>query len=101
MLPRPCLTCKRLTRKGSYCEVHAPKPRPWAIPSASSQAIAADRAGWNRLRKLALKRDGHRCVVCGATEGLQVHHRVPIAAGGAHVLSNLIVLCRVHHRAAH
>jgi phage terminase large subunit-like protein len=80
-------------------DLHARKP--WQNPSASSMAISADRAAWNRLRKLALRRDGHRCVVCGSTDSPQVHHRVPVAAGGAHALHNLETRCARHHAAAH
>ena len=32
------------------------------------------------------------------TEGLEVHHVVPLSAGGAHGLPNLLSLCPDHHR---
>lgn len=51
--------------------------------------------GW-KLRFEVLKRDGFRCVYCGATpeqRPLQVDHRVPIAAGGTDDPSNLVAAC--------
>lgn len=32
---------------------------------------------WAAARRKALERDGHRCIRCGATEGLQVNHIDP------------------------
>ena len=29
---------------------------------------------WRKLRQLVLARDHHRCVVCGATDRLEIHH---------------------------
>jgi 5-methylcytosine-specific restriction endonuclease McrA len=37
---------------------------------------------WRRLREKVLARDRHRCVVCGAP-AVEVHHRRPLALGGA------------------
>jgi 5-methylcytosine-specific restriction endonuclease McrA len=31
-------------------------------------------AGWRKLRQQVIDRDGGRCVVCGSTERLEVHH---------------------------
>lgn len=47
------------------------------------------------------KRDGNRCVRCGATDRLQVHHVIPVSAGGSHDDSNLVTLCNNCHREAH
>ena len=99
---RPCIgrhrdgsLCGVLT-DGSYCPAHQ---RPaWAQRSPSSRATA--RPGWNKLRARALRRDG-QCVRCGATERLAVHHRVPVAEGGAMSLDNLSVLCEDCHGDAH
>jgi 5-methylcytosine-specific restriction endonuclease McrA len=41
-----------------------------------------DRARWRELRGFVLRRDGFRCVYCGATANL-VDHVVPLAAGGS------------------
>lgn len=90
----PCLACKRPSRNGTYCPEH--EPQGWRQrPSASSRAVK--RPGWNKLREACLRRDGYRCVVCGATESLQAHHVIPAAEGGPNVLSNLETRCRAHN----
>jgi 5-methylcytosine-specific restriction endonuclease McrA len=48
-------------------------------------------------RRQAMQRDGNRCVECGSTQDLQVHHIVPRREGGSHELSNLITLCAACH----
>lgn len=65
-------------------------------------------SNWQRQRKKAQKRDGHRCQICGykawdSTIILDVHHIVPFRLFDgnwkeANKLSNLIVLCRSCHR---
>ena len=54
-------------------------------------------ANWKFLRQLALERDGFACVQCGSHARLEVDHKVPIAIGGWHELSNLQTLCRHCH----
>jgi len=56
-----------------------------------------------RLRRLVLRRARYRCSAagCGRTRHLQIHHRVPVAAGGATEAENLVVLCARCHRALH
>lgn len=55
-----------------------------------------------RLRRRVLARDRHRCVRCGQTRYLQVHHRRRQAEGGRHTLENCVTVCapchRLHHR---
>ena len=41
----------------------------------------------------ALYRDNYRCVLCGSTYGIQVHHIVGRGVGGTSELNNLAVLC--------
>jgi 5-methylcytosine-specific restriction endonuclease McrA len=48
-----------------------------------------------------MARDGRACVVCGATERLQIHHIVPVLEGGQNVLINLETRCAACHRDAH
>jgi len=71
-------------------------------------------AGWNAVRKLALKRDGYECLVCGATSAEigrnpDVHHIVPVrwfvesenhSREDAHFLDNVVSLCVRCHRKA-
>lgn len=55
-----------------------------------------------RRRAAALVADGCRCVVCGAQEGLSVHHLTPRALGGTHAAENLVTICeRCHMRIEH
>jgi len=58
---------------------------------------------WVRNRLAALDRDGHRCVECGATSPLHVHHVVPWEPGqeDPHALDNLVTLCVRHHKRRH
>jgi len=91
---RRCLTCRRLTRNGSYCELHARKP-----PSPSSRSW--HQPGAARVRAQVRARDGHRCTVCGTTEDLKVHHLIDAADGGPLEPWNLTTLCGVCHRDAH
>lgn len=48
-------------------------------------------------RMLTLERDGGRCVVCGRSDNLSVHHLKPRAIGGATHPANLVTLCRDCH----
>ncbi len=51
----------------------------------------------DKLRYQVLNRDGHRCVICGASarDGVKLHvdHIVPVSKGGKTELSNLRTLC--------
>jgi hypothetical protein len=55
---------------------------------------------WEQVKSLALERARHRCQVCNATKGLDVHHRSyenkPVES-----LDDLTVLCRPCHRLFH
>ena len=53
-----------------------------------------------RAIRLALTERDPTCVVpgCGATQHLEIDHRVEFARGGPTRLSNLVRLCRFHHR---
>ena len=56
----------------------------------------------DRLRRIVLRRDGG-CVVpgCGATRGLEIHHRIHWQDGGRTDAANLVAICKAHHRAHH
>jgi len=90
MALKPCLRCGTLTRSGSYCAAHAPAQSSTAWRGGSSRA-------WRRVREQVLQRDGRRCVRCGQTAGLEVHHVRSRAAGGGDELANLVTLCHHHH----
>ncbi len=71
-------------------------------------------AGWRRAKQRALERDGHECVLCGATaaeigHNPDIHHIVPVRAfletpvtveRDAHYPANLACLCPSCHRKA-
>jgi hypothetical protein len=54
---------------------------------------------WKYLRLVVLARDDNRCQVSGCPSRLElhVHHRQPVAEGGAHIPDNLVSLCDFHH----
>jgi 5-methylcytosine-specific restriction endonuclease McrA len=82
-----CVICRRRIARGSRCSKHivrSPSNRAWHEPGAA------------RTRRKVLQRDSG-CVICGATEDLEVHHRTPAALGGATEVDNLVVFCRDHH----
>lgn len=59
---------------------------------------------WPVARKFAKRRDGNRCVVCGATEELEVNHILPLRGLGYskscwHHLDNLETRCTPCHEA--
>ena len=49
---------------------------------------------WHKLTKSVRARDGHRCLECGATEELVVHH---LQAGAYTDPGNMVTLCRQCH----
>ena len=51
------------------------------------------------LRHEVFKKDGYRCVECGALEMLEVDHIIPVSQGGSDELDNLQTLCRTCNRA--
>jgi len=67
-------------------------------PMLSTPLRASRNIGW-RLRFLVLRRDGFRCVLCGASPALtpgvrlQVDHIEPWAGGGETALENLQSTC--------
>lgn len=44
---------------------------------------------WSAIRAAILQRDDYRCVQCGDTTRLQVHHRLPLIDGGSNEPGNL------------
>ncbi len=52
-------------------------------------------------RVLFILERGGVCERCGGADQLQVHHIVPVAQGGLHVPSNVLVLCMGCHRGEH
>jgi hypothetical protein len=57
------------------------------------------------VRRAVFERDGGACAFvdaagkrCGCTSGVELHHVVPFAMGGAHSEENLRVYCRAHNQ---
>ena len=71
-------------------------------------------AGWNNLRKQAVARDNHQCLICRTTQeelgqNPDVHHIIPVrwfiesedhTREDAHFLHNVVCLCPSCHRKA-
>ena len=56
--------------------------------------------GWSRIRQRAIAKAGRRCTRCGLPGRLEVHHPLPLSAGGTHDQA-LEVVCRDCHLARH
>ncbi len=52
---------------------------------------------WAVRKDRVRKRDDHVCRLCGSTDGLHVHHVLPVSFGGIHSPQNLVTLCRRCH----
>jgi hypothetical protein len=51
-----------------------------------------------KLRLSVLERDGRKCLLCGATQDLEIDHVIPVTDGGKSEIENLQTLChRCHH----
>ena len=61
------------------------------------------RKGYKRLRNgvYKIKRLGGKCELCGISEQLQIHHKLPVSEGGDCRIENLQVLCRECHLKIH
>ena len=58
---------------------------------------------WYKKRKIILARDNHKCVLCGSTDNLQVHHMKYFKNRYAweYANSTLVTLCRECHQKVH
>jgi 5-methylcytosine-specific restriction enzyme A len=58
---------------------------------------------WTKLRLVILKRDSYLCQACKlegrTTPAREVDHITPKAKGGTDDPSNLVAICREHHKA--
>lgn len=80
---------------------------PLDADTISCDATLVDREGRQRssipprIRRQVLARDRSRCVRCGRTSLLHVHHRRRQADGGRHTLENCVTVCAPCHRLHH
>jgi 5-methylcytosine-specific restriction endonuclease McrA/predicted nucleic acid-binding Zn ribbon protein len=93
LLARLCSNCGRVLPAETRGRCRACK-RP---PRSGSSRPELDRFAWQKLRRAARLRDGNRCVRCGATERLSVHHAVE----GSNLLEDLLTLCSRCHAREH
>ena len=93
MLARVCPGCGALLPAGmrGRC-ARCAKPQ-----RSGSSRPEIDTAAWQKLRRAARMRDGDRCVRCGASERLSVHHAVE----GSNLLHDLLTLCSRCHAREH
>lgn len=54
-----------------------------------------------RSKKAVLKRDRYKCVECGSTENIHVHHKQYRSNEGSNDLDNLVTLCAKCHKKKH
>jgi group II intron reverse transcriptase/maturase len=59
--------------------------------------VPPERVEWAEKRAQVLERDGYRCIRCGSTDSLDVHHKVARQNRGTDNLENLETLCRSCH----
>ena len=66
-------------------------PKRPMFPNGTGPAVGR---AWPRRRQQVYERDGRICGHCGATDLLQIDHKVPRSLGGTADMDNLHVLCR-------
>ena len=65
-----------------------------------SRYHAAHTRGWAAIRARAIRVAGRRCQRCGFAGRLEVHHPIPLSAGGTNTQA-LEVICRMCHLQRH
>ncbi len=73
-------------RHGNVCDGSA------RVPRQREQR----KPGWGSIRQQVIARDV-RCLKCGSSTGLDVHHKLERVYGGSDDLANLVALCSLCH----
>lgn len=73
----------------------------WSFFARDKKKTSAYLSEWDRTRENALNHYGKICNLCGSTNELQVHHKMPRALGWTDDLQNLTVLCKNCHEEEH
>lgn len=92
--PCPVTGCRAMKERGGrYCAAH--KSEAWrGRPTPTERGYDAE---YRRNRKIALARDGYRCVHCGPPAS-QADHVVAVSKGGTSAVENLVASCgRCNH----
>lgn len=58
-------------------------------------------ASHTKSQRLARKRDRGVCQICGSTLHPEAHHTVDFQFDGSSGMSNLVTVCRKHHKSIH
>jgi Holliday junction DNA helicase RuvB len=94
-----------LARGGRATRLRDPDPGEYsAIPFGERGSVPLaerDDPTPRAIREAVLKRDGHRCVLCGSRKDCRVHHCDSRANGGEARIERMVTLCLVHHSMAH
>jgi 5-methylcytosine-specific restriction endonuclease McrA len=69
--------------------------------SSKLSSLRLDPVSYETLRQQILRRDGWRCLLCGAMSNLEVHHREFRSHSGHDSEENLITLCTTCHACVH
>lgn len=94
--------CTELTHGEYYCQEHKAKRE--AIRREMAFKTATRYADYHDPRWIALSKkfrtEHPACQMCGETDGLQVHHIIPVRLSPSQFLdeNNLVVLCESCHR---
>lgn len=106
-----CKKCHRIPKKekkentGRFkkgCKTFASFPKghiPWNKDRIDKNAKGRKSGNDKIFRTAVLERDGHKCIKCGATEKLHVHHIIPWNQDESKrfVVENGLTLCSKHH----
>jgi len=57
--------------------------------------------GFDSVKEYVKHRDSNKCVICGSTSNLEVHHVVPRSEGGTDIPDNLVTLYHSCHMKVH
>lgn len=104
---RHCRNCpNELSRQQKlYCSI---KCRQDFVSKYNAETLAGDlrfAVNWTperrditrTMREAALEKKGHKCLRCGTSEDVEVHHIRPKSRDGNSDISNLMLLCRKCH----
>lgn len=93
-----CGCYKTEVAKARHAQYRASKGRGTLFHGAWRQTVVPQ-GRWNALRDRVIARDDARCLLCGGSTYLQVHHIVPVTVDHERGLdiANLATLCKTCH----